>query len=523
MTDDDRKDETFMNSAGKAMLIQKHQKNEINEQLSKINHGMENLSELNSNNLDNLDALLMQAEQLCQEQNIDPDAFTIEDLEFGLGLSELSEEEKSGVEVDRLEMLETVSIGDNGEWDEYLINIELYAEKNNIDLSRDPFEELMTVSERAELGERVRADYMMKKADCDKYDYLIAAFCGVGAGLIDSFFVGMPNASKLGKWSEKQTDSLVQKFSKMVWNADKKNGVPNLKKEPDSIASAVGYLERCFKVNYDARYAKDLENAEGILKMNTKNHHLKSLGHSPDLIGLFFSILDQFTGEASFISDGHIVRFKPKGNGFELEGGSFSAKLFAGFCNWIGHIMSDVSGSSGTRGHDDGRRGMGVGIPFFELFQLADFNVGKKDQQNNLAELMVKVFEEGYDMRHGVAMAIPVVINELFIRVLWAIKSRFYHKRTWEESIPFGAKPELRRMLLVGHGTLCLVDGTDAAIRSEGLMINFVLHLNMIAWSRLAFAGLKEVRVLYKENTLDIDSMERDLEVEWAALYAGIS
>ncbi|MGV8907031.1 MAG: hypothetical protein ACOH15_10555 [Acetobacterium sp.] len=106
--------------------------------------------------------------------------------------------------------------------------------------------------------------------------------------------------------------------------------------------------------------------------------------------------------------------------------------------------------------------------------------------------------------------------------MLWAIKSRYYHERSWSKSIPFGNQPELRRMLLVGHGTLCLVDGADAAIRSGGEMVAFVLHLNMIAWSRFAFAGLKEVRTLYKENGLDLSLLDKDLEMEWNEIYGSM-
>ena len=36
-------------------------------------------------------------------------------------------------------------------------------------------------------------------AKCDKYDYLIAAFCGGAAGLIDVFFVGDPMSSMLSR------------------------------------------------------------------------------------------------------------------------------------------------------------------------------------------------------------------------------------------------------------------------------------------------------------------------------------
>jgi len=153
---DNRMDEDFINNAGKAMLVQEHQKTAVSNQLSQIDISMKNLAELNSSNLDDLDVLLMEAELLCQQQNIDPFAFTIDDFELGLELTTLSAEEKLSIKVDRLEMLEIVTIGDNCEWEEYLNNIEAYAEKNQVDLSQDPFKDLMTGSERAELSERIK-------------------------------------------------------------------------------------------------------------------------------------------------------------------------------------------------------------------------------------------------------------------------------------------------------------------------------------------------------------------------------
>ena len=35
-------------------------------------------------------------------------------------------------------------------------------------------------------------------AKCDKYDYMIAAFCGLTAGIIDALFVGTPGLGILG-------------------------------------------------------------------------------------------------------------------------------------------------------------------------------------------------------------------------------------------------------------------------------------------------------------------------------------
>ena len=42
--------------------------------------------------------------------------------------------------------------------------------------------------------------------------------------------------------------------------------------------------------------------------ISPQNHHLKSLAHSPDIVGLFFSILDQFQNKASYVSNGRLIR-----------------------------------------------------------------------------------------------------------------------------------------------------------------------------------------------------------------------
>lgn len=329
-------------------------------------------------------------------------------------------------------------------------------------------------------------------AKCDKEDYLIAAFSGVAAGVIDIFFVGAPGESPLGNFTDAQSDKLVMKFAKMSgWN-------PREGKE-NSIASAIGFLERKFPVNYDHANTTAVG---GAFRMGTTNHHYKSLAHSPDIVGLFFSILDQFQGKASFLSDGKLIRIDSHSQDLSLYGSNLPAKFFCGFCNWIGHIMSDMVGSSGGRGQMTGR-GSGVPIPFMNLFQLCDFGelqVGKHRQ--TLATVMTQVFQEGYDARFGATMAIPVLINELMIRTLWVIKRRFFEKRNWKDCIPTDKYADLRMMLLVGYGALCVMDGADAAIRSGGNALIFILRLNLVAWTRLVILIFKELRIRYGDKVI---------------------
>ena len=70
----------------------------------------------------------------------------------------------------------------------------------------------------------------------------------------------------------------------------------------------------------------------------------------------------------------------------------------------------------------------------------------------------------------------------------------------------------------MGHGCLCLVDAADAAIRSWGNMMNFLLHINIVAWSRFAILGYHEIRAWYNKDALNVEEMEKDLNAEWQSL-----
>lgn len=347
--------------------------------------------------------------------------------------------------------------------------------------------------------------------ECDKYDYLTAIACGAIGGIVDIFMVGAPAESALAGWTDQQVDNMVMTFArKMGWN-------PSEGKE-NSVASAIGFLEggskkfSGFKVNYDQRYGADVGN---LFNMSTRNHHMMSLGHAPDVIGLFFSVLNQFTSTSSFIANGQLITIKT--DTYELQGNNFVAKLFCGVANWFGHIMSDIAGSSGSRGNAG--RGTGVVMPFYELFQFCKFgkfDVGKDKQ--DLATIATRAFQEGYDLRFGLVMSIPVVITDLSIRLIWSIRRYFQYEQPLKECIPTRKHESLRVMLLFGNGTLCVIDGLDAGVRSGGNVLAFFTRLNLVAWFRFGNLVLREVCIRVGVNA----DMESYLEA-WKQINEGFS
>ena len=186
------------------------------------------------------------------------------------------------------------------------------------------------------------------KPQCDKLDYILAASSGALCGVIDIFLVGKPDESPLGDITDKWFANRTIDFAKLCGYKGDKN----------SLSSAINFLEEKFKIPYDQSVGGGI--FRELINLTPSNHHFKSLGHNPTLLGLFFSILNQFTNTSDFVSNGELISLNNSDGKFELQGKNIPSKLFCGIANWIGHLISDISGSSGSKG-----RGMGIPSPIW--------------------------------------------------------------------------------------------------------------------------------------------------------------
>lgn len=340
------------------------------------------------------------------------------------------------------------------------------------------------------------------KPDCDKLDYILATSSGALCGIIDIFLVGKPGESPLGNITDKWFVARTIDFAKLC-NPEKKNF--------DSLDSALRFLEKKFKVPYDQTGLGDA--GKTIFDLTAKNHHFKSLAHNPSLLGLFFSILDQFSNTSHFVTDGQLVSLQQADEKWELRGGNIPSKLFCGFANWIGHLISDVSGSSSSAAK--GNRGTGLPSPLWTwtndiIAITAKLGLSVTETDKAMNELALNIFEKGYDIRFQTAQAIPVFLNELLVRLIYAIRRLFRYfseipktERSfalmWKKCEPF-SNATVKRMLTVAHGTFCLVDVGDAVGRSliagGGTFnaVEFVLRLNVVGVGRFAISLYGETR-----------------------------
>lgn len=346
--------------------------------------------------------------------------------------------------------------------------------------------------------------------ECDQTDYILAACSGTICGILDIFLVGKPGESPIGDITDQWFENRTMDFAKMCgWN-DKGNG---------TLSSAIKHLEKKFKIPYDQRGAGDA--ASWVFDINPKNHHFKSLGHNPTLLGLFFSIIDQFSNTAHFVSGGELISLQEADGKFELRGNDVPSKLFCGFINWFGHLVSDMSGSSSSKG-----RGMGIPSPIWSwtndiiaVKRKLNIPVGEFDKSIN--ELALEIYKQGYDVRFQTAQAIPVFINELLVRIVYSVRRLIRYFVTtnkddrsfsllWKSCEPF-TNATVKRMLTVAHGTFCLIDAGDAVVQgfvSGGGSFNvveFAMRLNIVGVGRFTISLYGEACRGIKRNVLNED------------------
>ena len=376
-----------------------------------------------------------------------------------------------------------------------IVSYEINVQDNKTEVGSFIYEALNEAElEKLELESKIRdsAEAIKKLTpQCDAVDYALAASSGVLCGLLDVFLVGRPGETVFGQITDEWYGKMVKKFTKL-------NGCSSLKE-----------LEEKYAVPYDQ--TRPGQAFKEILNITPRNHHFKSLAHNPSLLGLFFSVLDQFSSPnlSHFVSSGELITLVDSTSGFSLSGNNIISKLFCAFFNWIGHLISDVSGSSGSKG-----RGMGLPSPLWTwsndviaIKRTLGIQASFFDKQMN--ELALQMFDDGYDVRFQTAQGIPVFINEMVTRLLYSIRrlirylsnlngDGFSFKAMWKECEPF-TNATVKRMLTVSHSAFCLVDITDVIIGvvSKGggyaAIYEICMKLNIVGIGRLTISLIGEL------------------------------
>lgn len=365
----------------------------------------------------------------------------------------------------------------------------------------------LTLQDTQALVDALNAEINLLTNHADHLDNMVAVGSGVIAGVIDSLWVGVFDFQTAKAWSNHQVNDFVMRVAKSKGY------------EGERLKDAIGFLEDKYKVPTD-----NIWNGKG-LGISAKSHHLDDLSHHPTPVGLFFSILTQFTKTGYFQNGGgDFLPIDVDEKGLELIGKDIPSKFFCGTVNWFFHLVSDMSGSNKTAG-------AGMGIPGPIVSMLKELAAIPGLDRTGLPQKLKEAFvEHRFDLRSELAVlhelgrqAVPVIINEVLVRAFFFIRrlineiqtKRSFKDIAWRETLPWNSRT-LTRMLTIATGTFTAVDLADAAIRaalkSGGNLVAFgsqlILRVNFVGIGRFAIAIYSDVSMGKQRNVLREDRIQ---------------
>lgn len=358
----------------------------------------------------------------------------------------------------------------------------------------------------------------------DGIDYTVAVASGIIAGIIDSVWIGEFSIDRANEWGGDKVDNFVVKIAQSKGY------------KGDDLAGAVQYLEEQFPIAAD----KATNDFGGGLQ-----HHLRDFSHHPTPVGLFFSLLTQFTGKVYGTDVAGVFKVAPLGEaGFCLIGKNLPEKLTFGVVNWFFHMISDMAGSSGSI--RTGKLGTGLPGPIVSLLKeisalpifrnlnekgYKEFSVwisklfngtllGKRDENGNLIEAVQFDLRTEIGVAHELGrQAVPVIVNECIVRGFYFVRRLFSEIKendiktvsdlqhiNWKNTLPFKNRTVIR-MLTISTGTFTAFDVADAAIRSGGFNAACVLRINFVGVGRFAIAIGSDISMGVKKSKRENERM----------------
>lgn len=153
----------------------------------------------------------------------------------------------------------------------------------------------------------------------DKWDYVIATSSGCLTAVADVLFVSDLSLVDASQWGSEQTNNFVKQISKKIGykGDDQKESIKYLK----ALSS---FLPKEISAKYEVAKKK-----------------IEDLSQMPNIGGLTFSILSQFTGMSYFANKDGTLKSNPIVD--EVFGGNVAEKVYAGIISWTFNVISNMA------------------------------------------------------------------------------------------------------------------------------------------------------------------------------------
>lgn len=331
----------------------------------------------------------------------------------------------------------------------------------------------------------------------DQLDVAIAAGAGLLAAAIDILLIGLPKKTPSGTEAGPLSNFIRDHIENSL--------------SPEQIRQ----LEKASKVPYDAPINDGFTTTrvEGLFP---GMHRLYSLGHDP-LLGLVVGVSDILTGRMTTIDKNGKVVVQVIERYAHLQ----KTDIVQALITQILHFFSDVTTPAG------------LPAPGMALFSLMQFGkIG--EEEATIAEIVQGMYYEGYDFIQFCAQSIPVAVNEIVVRLAYALR-KIKDGVPIKEAIPFSTDrekyPKLGTMLFISHSIATAANAGRIAFTKDPMAVSYA---QWIAFAKYSYQQLKwtliekpeardkyvraEIEQQAREVYDDIDRMFEELKSETIVL-----
>lgn len=312
----------------------------------------------------------------------------------------------------------------------------------------------------------------------DKIDCLVAVSSGILTSVLDVLWVGEFSLRYAQDNGTEQINNIVIAIAKRMGCT------------MEDLKGCIRFLEKKYPMASDK-----LTNEFG----GGLQHHLRDFSHHASPFGLLCSILNQFTGKG-YGTDTQGKLITPDIPLTDTLGISFEDRMMIGVVDWFFHLISDMAGSSSSKG-----RGTGIPGPLLSLAKVLsstslfkELSVKYKDDDIGFSVWISKLFNGTafehtsnkdlirFDLRTEIGIgnfalkeAIPVLINQCVVRSFYFVRriAQEYSEKEIasildlkrldpKQFLPFNNRC-ITRMVTLATGTFTIADGTDAIFRSK--------------------------------------------------------
>ena len=488
-----RIDDKILNEAAQSYQVVKHRTEGAQRAIDQAKAGADRLGRESDQLSNELDDLLSQVDAL-----LDGD-FDFSDEDVANADDMLKQIEDNYTPRPRYEYEKLETLDAYGSWENLMSEVSDYAERNGIDLSADPFDGLLTQTERDRIGEKILADYKIdmdpeeRKSAIETYLSYAMLFAAIGTGRASE------HKDEINSLCEMASDLLGQYV-----NIDPKYSHKDFLEKPGTLNEWFIY----FWFIYFNKYYPDLVTGSFVpSNVSEKSFEptgsmedaLHDMGKRPTWVGMAFSMIYQFArAEESTGIDKNLYVANVSGSP-ELVGRNTACRLIAGFVNWLDALCGSAEEYTKAANDTSDIRNLVMAV-------LEKCGFGESDQDG-----VVKTVQDfALDVYNNLcgeykqinAKNVEIFACDFVMQYLVSLQKR-------AEGVPFAKAAAsagddfVRRCQVAGYGIL--------SILKKG-------SVDVDGWAEVTYQSLVRARTVYLGYYIDLEKMDEDLKEGWQEL-----